>query len=121
MSDILPSNPIAVAALASVATFGLLAIKYNNRAAFTARRDDLPTLPGVPLFGILFAQIANKDRILDYILEHFNKFHTMTMYGSALGFPPFVVTISPENVEHILKNNFSNYVKGAFFVYVHHG
>ncbi|KAI8150427.1 cytochrome P450 [Fennellomyces sp. T-0311] len=116
MSDLLLSNPIGAVALVSAAALGLLAAKYNDRAVFTPRRDDLPTLPGVPLFGNLFAQIANKDRIIDYTLDHFDKFNTMTMYGSALGLPPLILTINPDNVEHVLKNNFSNYVKGSYFV-----
>ncbi|KAG2226361.1 hypothetical protein INT45_000529 [Circinella minor] len=120
MNDLLPTatnNITGTAALISTTVLGLLALKYNDRAIFTDRRKDIPNLPkSVPLFGVLFDQIENKNRNLDWFDDNINKLDSMTMFGSALGLPPMIMTIDPRNVNHILKDNFSNYVKGGNLV-----
>ncbi|KAI9253973.1 cytochrome P450 [Phascolomyces articulosus] len=116
MNDLLmtsANNIGGTVALISSAALGLLAFKYNDRAIFTDRRDDIPHhIPGVPIFGALFDQVANKDRILDWFKENIDELDTMTMFASALGVPPMIMTIDPRNVNHVLKDNFPNYVKG---------
>ncbi|KAI8139710.1 cytochrome P450 [Fennellomyces sp. T-0311] len=103
---------VRVAAVVSAATVGLLALKYNDRALFTEKREGIPFAKGKPVVGGLIHQLQNKDRILDDFLETMEKYDTMTVYATALGLPPSIMTTDPANVEHILKNNFSNYVKG---------
>ncbi|KAI9253961.1 cytochrome P450 [Phascolomyces articulosus] len=102
----------SVIALTSAAIFGILAIKYNDRALFSDRRDDIPTIKGVPLFGVMFDLVSNKLRNLEWFNENINKLDTMTMYGTALGIPPMIMTIDPKNIQHIANDNFSCYAKG---------
>ncbi|KAI8150422.1 cytochrome P450 [Fennellomyces sp. T-0311] len=116
MPELISTSSFGVAILACVAALGLLGIKYNNRAVFTRARDDIPKVPGVPLFGNLFAMLANTERMLDFDTEEFDKLDTMTMYLSSLGLPPQITTMDPNNIEHVLKTNFSNYVKGSNFL-----
>ncbi|KAI8150421.1 cytochrome P450 [Fennellomyces sp. T-0311] len=114
--DRLSNNYVNLALAGIAGGLGLLALKYNDRAVFAARRDDIPSIRGIPLFGILFQQVANKDRFLNYLLEKFDELETMTMYASALGVPPQIMTRDPAVVEHVLKENFSNYVKGNHLI-----
>ncbi|KAI8150428.1 cytochrome P450 [Fennellomyces sp. T-0311] len=111
------SNIIVNLALgSSVALLGFLTLKYNDRAVFTARRTDIPSVRGIPLFGVLFEQIANGSRFIDWTMEYFNKMDAQTICVSVLGVPPQIITIDPAVVEHILKHNFSNYVKGQIVI-----
>ncbi|KAI9493381.1 cytochrome P450 [Zychaea mexicana] len=113
MAQTLSNNNFAgFATLTGAALLGLLALKYNDRAVFTERREGIPNVPGMPLFGLMFEQIAKKDRFLDFFLEKVEHMDVMTMYVSVLGLPPRIMTIDPAAVEHVLKDNFSNYVKG---------
>ncbi|KAI9259636.1 cytochrome P450 [Phascolomyces articulosus] len=99
----LPNNFAGVATLTSAAILGLLTLKYNDRAVFTERRNDIPNASGLPLFGIMFEQVAKKERFLDFFMEKMSETDGMTMYASALGLPPRIMTIDPRNVEHVLK------------------
>ena len=73
--------PIGTAITATAITIlGLLALKYNDRAVFTKRRDDVPFIKGDPLVGNLLHTIATVDIIYDDITENFEKLDTLTMY-----------------------------------------
>ncbi|ORZ17105.1 cytochrome P450 [Absidia repens] len=89
-----------------------LAVKYPDRPAFTESRDDIPSSGGYPLIGIAPGIIRNKERLHEYFLEGFEKLNTLTNTAVGLGMPRSVATIDPRNIEHILKTNFENYVKG---------
>ena len=74
--------PIGTAITATAITvLGLLALKYNDRAVFTKRRDDVPFIKGAPLVGNLFHTIATVDIIYDDLTESFEKLDTLTMYA----------------------------------------
>ncbi|KAI7855016.1 cytochrome P450 [Circinella umbellata] len=105
--------PISTAITATAITvLGLLALKYNDRAVFTKRRDDVPFIKGLPLVGNLFRTIATVDIIYDDLTESFEKLDTLTMSQSTIGMPPQLQTIDPLNIEYILRHNFTNYIKG---------
>ncbi|KAI8144359.1 cytochrome P450 [Fennellomyces sp. T-0311] len=93
-------------------TLGLLALKYNDRALFHERRDDIPRIKGDPIVGTLFRQIKEKDWAYDRQCRDFERLDTLTFTASAIGLPPVIATINPVNVEYFLKTNFANYVKG---------
>ncbi|KAI9265176.1 cytochrome P450 [Phascolomyces articulosus] len=99
-------------AIAGAATVGLLSIKYHDRALFTEKREGIPFAPGAPLVGGLIHQLKSKDVFLDNFLDLMQKHDTMTIYTTALGLLPSIMTIDANNVEYVLKTNFSNYVKG---------
>ncbi|KAG2227433.1 hypothetical protein INT45_007458 [Circinella minor] len=103
---------VRTAAIVGTMTLGLLSIKYHDRALFTEKREGIKFIPGSPIVGGLIEQLKNKDRLLDNILDIMQEHDAMTVYTTALGLLPSILTIDDRNVEHVLKTNFSNYVKG---------
>ncbi|SAL94944.1 hypothetical protein [Absidia glauca] len=91
---------------------GLLALKYPERPIFAERHDELPYPGGYPLVGMALDIMKNKETIHCFFLQVFENLNTLTWYGRGIGMPRSVVTIDPRNIEHILKSNFENYVKG---------
>ncbi|CAO3633950.1 unnamed protein product [Cunninghamella echinulata] len=107
----LKSSAIA-AASASALLLGGFMIKYHDRAIFDEHNQDTKAKKGYPLLGNITDILKEKDTIHDMHLKAFIQEDTMTLSWSAFGLPHTVQTIDPANVEHILKNNFENYVKG---------
>ncbi|KAI7891571.1 cytochrome P450 [Mucor mucedo] len=96
----------------SAAIIGVCALKYPDRAIFDEKREDIASNGGWPIVGALPAIIYNAERMHEFLLNGFIKLNTLTTTASILGNPRSIATISPQNIEHILKNNFENYVKG---------
>ncbi|KAI8887433.1 cytochrome P450 [Backusella circina FSU 941] len=96
----------------STAIVAGLALKYNDRALFDEHREGIASKPGWPIVGNLPAIIMNAEKVHQFFLEGFNINKALTTTASALGMPRTIATIDPRNVEHILKHNFENYVKG---------
>ncbi|ORZ25556.1 cytochrome P450 [Absidia repens] len=93
-----------------------LTLKYNDRVVFDAPRPNTVHKKGLPLVGSTFSLLAN--------LEEINHFYSMPLKLlvrkrcntiSAVGLPRGVQSIDPLNIEHVLKHNFENYVKGVLF------
>ncbi|ORY91408.1 cytochrome P450 [Syncephalastrum racemosum] len=118
MSDNKVMRTAAVAGGAAAAVLGVLMAKYPDRAIFSERMDEsIPFIGGAPLFGSLFRQLANVDTAYDLMFSDFERLGVLTTATQAFGLPPTINTIDPRNVEHILKNNFANYVKGDQMMY----
>ncbi|KAF9582057.1 hypothetical protein BGW38_000714 [Lunasporangiospora selenospora] len=95
---------------------GLIAaiIKYPNRAIGTRDRPDLKGLVGYPLIGNLPQTIRAGDNNLQQLHELFEEMgDVITMTVPFMG--RFIIINNPELMEHILKTNFDNYVKGSVF------
>lgn len=89
----------------------VLLVQYPANAIGTKRRPDLKGPRGLPIIGNLIGNLLASDYILDNILEDWRK------YGPGLSitipfFGRIIACNTPEMVEHILKTNFDNYVKG---------
>jgi len=115
MTSLLPDNPIGRTAVASLALLGGLALKYPNRAIFDEFPKGIPHGEGYPLVGALPNMLMNAEKINDFLLRGFTVLDSQTITQSALGMPRTISTINPESIEHILKHNFENYVKGPQF------
>ncbi|KAI8987580.1 cytochrome P450 [Mycotypha africana] len=105
--------PIAFAQTISVSLVfltGLLALKYPDRAIFDEYREGINNRKGWPLVGSLPAIVSNAEKLHEFLLDGFKE--RLTGTASSLGLPRSIFTIDPRNVEHILKYNFENYVKG---------
>jgi len=80
-----------------------------------SKRDcSIPGPKGLPILGNTLEATKNFPRVLDWHLESCRKYGetwTFTVFGQ----PRRIITASPRNIEHILKTNFNNYIKGADF------
>ncbi|KAF7721306.1 hypothetical protein EC973_004948 [Apophysomyces ossiformis] len=99
--------------LPAAAILTILAFRYPDRALFHEWPQHVPVKKGFPIVGSLPYIRKNKERIHDFIMGVFAELDTMTFAISSLGIPQRIITIDPRNVEHILKDNFENYVKGS--------
>ncbi|KAI9490825.1 cytochrome P450 [Zychaea mexicana] len=106
---------IGVVGGATAAVLGLLALKYPDRAIFDEHREGIVRQPGWPLVGGLPSIVGNKEQMHELFMAGFENTGALTTTTSALGIPRTIITINPKNVEHILKDNFENYVKGPQF------
>ncbi|CAO3638135.1 unnamed protein product [Cunninghamella blakesleeana] len=92
-----------------------LTLKYHDRVVFHDYRENTTPKKGLPLIGNTISMLSNLDHFNHYLVKCFEEAGDSTITLSAMGLPEGVATIDPDNVEHILKNNFENYVKGALF------
>jgi cytochrome P450 len=88
--------PLAAASLLVVLFFK---IKYRNG-------DDYP-----PVAATMVDHMLNFKRLHDFLYDHHRRLKTFR-----IAYPNFtlVSTTDPANVEHIVKSNFANYVKGTY-------
>ncbi|KAI8069987.1 cytochrome P450 [Gongronella butleri] len=98
-----------------VGLLALLAFKYNDRVLFDSQRKNTYHHPGRPLIGSTVDVVKNLEQWDDYVHSIFESTDALTLSVSALGLPKGVHTIDPQVIEHILKNNFENYIKGPLF------
>ncbi|KAF9910119.1 hypothetical protein EC991_007251 [Linnemannia zychae] len=108
-------TPMEYAVLATIGFFIAALFKYPNRAFLTHARPDLKAVgkdaPGLPLIGNLADVLRHMDDLVDYMHKNFIAVGdvisiTLPIFGRA------VIVNRPEFIEHILKTNFENYVKG---------
>ncbi|GLT37630.1 hypothetical protein SLA2020_119350 [Shorea laevis] len=71
--------------------------------------------PTYPIIGCLISFYKNKTRLLDWYTELLAESVTNTIVVWRLGARRTIVTANPDNVEYILKTNFSNFPKGKPF------
>ncbi|KAI9309677.1 cytochrome P450 [Cunninghamella echinulata] len=95
----------------SATLLSILAIKYPDRLVFTEYRG-IPSFSGSVLVGTTPSIIKNKHKLQELILENLEKIDGMTMLCHGLLMHKSILTVDPRNIEHFLKNNFENYVKG---------
>ncbi|CAK9026138.1 Cytochrome P450 86B1 [Durusdinium trenchii] len=83
---------------------------------FRQKRASCPPVPGYWLLGNLprFLRAALSNRHLDMFVEDHKELGDTIVYK--FPFKPEVIdTTSPRNIEHMLKGNFANFVKGWWF------
>ncbi|KAG0297638.1 hypothetical protein BGZ96_005515 [Linnemannia gamsii] len=111
-----PRSPLEIVALTSLALLVAAIAKYPNRAIFTRARPDLKeiSVDGHPLFGNLLQALTSKENPLVGIQKAFQEMgdiYTITVPSQGRLF----MVNHPMYIEHILKTNFNNYIKGAVF------
>ncbi|KAG0231968.1 hypothetical protein BGW41_001986 [Actinomortierella wolfii] len=111
-------SPLEYIVLATLAVVLGAMIKYPDRAIFTRARPDLKktTLPGYPLLGNLPAMLRRAEdpyNMLHLGMKHFGNKMSMTL--PILGRMIFVN--DAVSMEHILKTNMENYIKGQVFAF----
>ncbi|XP_016479971.2 cytochrome P450 94B3-like [Nicotiana tabacum] len=68
-----------------------------------------------PILGCLISFYKNRHRLLDWYTDLLSESPTQTILVQRFGAPRTIVTANADNVEHILKTNFTNYPKGKPF------
>ncbi|KAI8992351.1 cytochrome P450 [Pilobolus umbonatus] len=96
----------------TLALLSLLAIKYPDRPPFFEHPPKIPHVAGQPLIGGLFHILSNVHIFHDLVAQQFDRHASMTISSASLGAPPQISTVDPRNIEHILRTNFKNYVRG---------
>lgn len=71
--------------------------------------------PSYPVIGCLISFYKNRYRLLDWYTDLLTRSPTKTIVVSRFGARRTIVTANPQNVEYILKTNFSNFPKGKPF------
>ncbi|ORX50219.1 cytochrome P450 [Hesseltinella vesiculosa] len=104
-------KPGEAVVLSSAAILGVLSWFYPDRALFTEKRD-IPNGKSYPIVGALPFIVAHKNKIHDLFRTGFSMTNTLNICNSVIGLPTIIITIDPRNIEHVLKYNFENYVKG---------
>jgi hypothetical protein len=80
-----------------------------------------PGPKGVPFFFNFLDIMKNKHRIYDWTLDQCLESKSLIWTTRISFFTPRTITVcEPKAVEYILKDNFSNYIKGDFFQEVAH-
>ncbi|CAG8682512.1 4048_t:CDS:2, partial [Ambispora gerdemannii] len=85
---------------------------YPNRAIGTSARLDLKGPKGLPIIGNLISTSNNAERFNDHLFELSQKYGEICTY--TLPGMRVVVISTPKQVEHVLKDNFQNYLKGSY-------
>ncbi|OZJ05176.1 hypothetical protein BZG36_02221 [Bifiguratus adelaidae] len=98
----------------SALVFGTLLAMYPDRAVFAESRPDLTGGREWPLVGNLPMLIQMRDKAHDVAYEAFKELGS-TVSFTAFMFPRQIMLSDPRCVEHVLKGNFENYVKGPTF------
>ncbi|KAI7867588.1 cytochrome P450 [Spinellus fusiger] len=104
---------MASAAIAAFTT--LLALKYPDRGLFQEKRPGIYYIPGLPIIGHLYEAISKFDIGHEIIYNLFLNSGKKSIVLLSLGLPFEIITIDPAIVEHILRTNFDNYIKGPQF------
>ncbi|KFH68440.1 hypothetical protein MVEG_05255 [Podila verticillata NRRL 6337] len=107
-------SPFEYMIIASVALLAASIAKYPNRAVGTRSRPDLKGKKEWPIIGNLITALSAKQVNLTKMQEAFDK------YGNVYTFTVpfrgrFIMVNDPLSIEHVLKNNFNNYIKGRVF------
>ncbi|KAG0369715.1 hypothetical protein BGX24_002316 [Mortierella sp. AD032] len=109
-------SPLEYITLSSLVILVALIAKYPNRAIFTRARPDIKELnaDGHPLFGNMLQALTSKENPLVVLNRAFQKrgdIYTITVPYRGR----FFLVNHPIYIEHILKTNFNNYIKGNVF------
>lgn len=80
---------------------------------WNARARHIPNIPGprqLPFLGNAIEVLMNEPRLNKYIIECRLKYGNVFHVALPLS-PPYVFTANPDDVRHILRDNFNNYPK----------
>ncbi|CAG8663398.1 12871_t:CDS:2, partial [Ambispora gerdemannii] len=89
-----------------------LVIRYPNRAIGTSARLDLKGPKGHPIIGNLVFHAHNAERYPDHLSELSQKYGETCTY--TLPGMRFILISTPKHLEHVLKDNFQNYLKSSY-------
>jgi hypothetical protein len=99
-------------ATAGAITLAAITFLYRDRAIGHRHTDVTSSIDAIPLLGDLISAIVNGPQLHDRLLVGFE---LVEMFTTTLPFDRRIFhTCDPAIIKHIMKDNFSNYVKGEF-------
>ncbi|KAK3826048.1 MAG: cytochrome P450 [Benniella sp.] len=107
-------SPFEYLVLATMGVLVAAVLKYPNRAFLTRARPDLKTPNGYPLLGNMPQMLRDQANSLQSMNEGFKNLGNVYSLTIPL-FGRVILVNTPEHFEHVLKTNFSNYIKGKIF------
>ncbi|KAI8097201.1 cytochrome P450 [Halteromyces radiatus] len=108
-------QPLTMGTYGALVTTSILALIYNDRVVFAEKRNDLEAPNAWPLIGSFPTLLQWLPNLHEAFLLGSHELDKTTYALSVFLVPHMVVTLHPANVEHILKTNFENYIKGPHF------
>ncbi|KAF3793942.1 Cytochrome P450 94A1 [Nymphaea thermarum] len=93
----------------------LLFFVFHGRRASSMAATRTPCPASYPIIGNLIAFLRNRNRFLEWATEMISDSPSGTIKVNLFLRNYGVCTANPANVEHLLKTNFRNYVKGRRF------
>ncbi|XP_077231043.1 cytochrome P450 94A1-like [Tasmannia lanceolata] len=94
----------------------LLMILFFNKKPKPKTKTQAPSPCSYPLIGNLIALLKNHHRFLDWVSDMLSQTPSNTLQVSSfLSTSHIICTANPLNVEHLLRSNFPNYIKGDRF------
>eukprot|EP00055_Hartaetosiga_balthica_P004255 m.10839 g.10839 ORF g.10839 m.10839 type:complete len:492 (+) comp3733_c0_seq1:76-1551(+) len=106
-------DPLTVSLLCVIGVLLLLVHLKQLRE----RPRNVKSAPGeLPILGHSFLVLNAQNRLLEWLYGGTIWSGEKPWYFKILGERLFVCISSPQSVQHILKDNFDNYVKGDFFI-----
>ncbi|KAJ3118683.1 hypothetical protein HDU96_010013 [Phlyctochytrium bullatum] len=122
MQDLLALPPVAFVLRHPLATLigvpSLLFLLHLYRITGRSRIRGVPQPPTVPFLGNFHTLLQNMHRRLDKNFEISMQYGpTWTATAPNFSNLHLLLTVDPAIVEHVLKHNFENYVKGRLFTY----
>jgi cytochrome P450 len=88
--------------------------KYRRSSLGRNPHPNLPSPPTIPLLGHLWFVASKADHMYHSNLWCAETYAASSWMIDILGFPCTINSVSPDNLHHVLKGNFGNYVKGPF-------
>ncbi|GMH13023.1 hypothetical protein Nepgr_014864 [Nepenthes gracilis] len=106
-------NPFS---LISIFIFVLSLVSLFFSFSSSHPRPKTPCPRSYPIIGNLIGLLRNHHRFYDYVTDQFSDARSLTIQVNGfIGLYHIVATVDPANLEHLLKSNFHNYVKGSRF------
>ncbi|KAK4482443.1 hypothetical protein RD792_009600 [Penstemon davidsonii] len=94
--------------------FSLIYVLSSSNYSDHPRRNSCPQ--SYPIVGSLIGFLRNRHRFHDWVVELLSTSPSLTIQVNGfLGLSHGICTANPANIEHLLRSNFSNYVKGTRF------
>ena len=97
-------------------SLGFLSLIYFIFRKYSSVPNCAPSPQSYPLVGNIIGFLLNRHRFHDWVAEMLSCTPDLTLQVNGfLGLSHGICTANPVNLDHLLRSNFSNYVKGSRF------
>ncbi|KAL3524421.1 hypothetical protein ACH5RR_017255 [Cinchona calisaya] len=97
-------------------SLGFLSLIYFIVHNYSSPPNRAPSPQSYPLVGNIIGFLQNRHRFHDWVADMISSTPQLTLQVNGfLGLSHGICTANPANLDHLLRSNFSNYVKGSRF------